>query len=126
MLQRKEKLARLVQFGVEISQIADLDLLLEKILSEARYLINSDAGSIYIKEGDELNFSYAQNETFQQKLEPGKKLIYTHMEMPLTAISDFRELGRNNPLFQDLADICERHDGLWSVEAEDLLLKYCG
>ena len=56
----------------------------------------------------------------------GKKLIYTHMEMPLTAISDFRELGKNNPLFQDLADICDHHDGLWSVEAEDLLLKYCG
>jgi threonine dehydrogenase-like Zn-dependent dehydrogenase len=56
----------------------------------------------------------------------GKKLIYTHMEMPLTAISDFRELGKKHPMFSDLADICDRHDGLWSVEAEDLLLKYCG
>jgi len=56
----------------------------------------------------------------------GKKLIYTHMEMPLTAISDFRELGKKHPMYSDLADICDRHDGLWSVEAEDLLLKYCG
>ncbi|MEN8229549.1 MAG: zinc-binding dehydrogenase [Bacteroidota bacterium] len=56
----------------------------------------------------------------------GKKLIYTHMEMPLTPIADFRELGGKNPLFKDLADICDRHGGLWSVEAEDLLLKYCG
>ncbi|MCK4747776.1 MAG: zinc-binding dehydrogenase, partial [Bacteroidales bacterium] len=56
----------------------------------------------------------------------GKKLIYTHLEMPLTAISDFRELGRKNPLFKDMADICDRHEGLWSVEAEDLLLRYCG
>jgi len=56
----------------------------------------------------------------------GKKLIYTHMEMPLTAISDFRKLGEKHPMFSDLADICDRHDGLWSVEAEDLLLKYCG
>ncbi len=53
----------------------------------------------------------------------GKKLIYTHMDMPLTAISDFRELGRENPLFNDLADICDRYEGLWSVEAEELLLK---
>ena len=53
----------------------------------------------------------------------GKKLIYTHLEMPLTAITDFRKLGHNNPLFKDLADICGRHDGLWSVEAEELLLK---
>jgi len=56
----------------------------------------------------------------------GKKLIYTHLEMPLTAISDFRELGKKHPMYSDLADICDRHDGLWSVEAEDLLLKYCG
>ncbi len=56
----------------------------------------------------------------------GKKLIYTHLEMPLTAIADFRKLGGKSPLFSDLADICDRHDGLWSVEAEDLLLKYCG
>jgi threonine dehydrogenase-like Zn-dependent dehydrogenase len=56
----------------------------------------------------------------------GKKLIYTHLQMPLTAISDFRELGAKSPLFSDLADICERNEGLWSLEAEELLLKYCG
>ncbi len=52
----------------------------------------------------------------------GKKLIYNHLEMPLTAISDFRSLGKQNPLFSDLADICDRNGGLWSVEAEELLL----
>jgi threonine dehydrogenase-like Zn-dependent dehydrogenase len=54
----------------------------------------------------------------------GKKLIYNHLEMPLTAISDFRKLGEKNPLFKILADICDRHNGLWSVEAEELLLSY--
>ena len=53
----------------------------------------------------------------------GKKLIYNHLEMPLTAISDFRQLGKTNPLFAELADICDHHKGLWSVEAEELLLK---
>jgi threonine dehydrogenase-like Zn-dependent dehydrogenase len=56
----------------------------------------------------------------------GKKLIYTHLEMPLTPISDFRKLGEKHPLYKDLADICDRHGGLWSVEAEELLLRYCG
>ncbi len=60
------------------------------------------------------------------KIPGGKKLIYTHLEMPLTAISDFRELGKKHPLYSDLADICDRHGGLWSVEAEELLLRYCG
>jgi threonine dehydrogenase-like Zn-dependent dehydrogenase len=52
----------------------------------------------------------------------GKKLIYNHLDMPLTAISDFRKLGEENPMYKDLADICDRHGGLWSVEAEELLL----
>lgn len=60
------------------------------------------------------------------ELPGGKKLIYTHLEMPLTAIADFRKLGEKHPLFKDLADICDRHEGLWSVEAEELLLRYCG
>lgn len=52
----------------------------------------------------------------------GKKLIYNHLNMPLTAISDFRKLGGNKPLYSKLADICDHHGGLWSVEAEELLL----
>ncbi len=52
----------------------------------------------------------------------GKKLIYNHLEMPLTAISDFRVLGETDPLFKALADISDRHNGLWSLEAEELLL----
>jgi threonine dehydrogenase-like Zn-dependent dehydrogenase len=53
----------------------------------------------------------------------GKKLIYTHLEMPLTAITDFRKLAEETPFFNELADICDRHNGLWSVEAEEILLK---
>lgn len=52
----------------------------------------------------------------------GKKLIYTHIEMPLTPISDFSKLGETNGLFKELAEICDRHNGLWSVEAESYLL----
>jgi len=54
----------------------------------------------------------------------GKKLIYTHLEMPLTAISDFAENGKSDPLFAKLNEICTRHYGLWSVEAEEYLLSF--
>jgi threonine dehydrogenase-like Zn-dependent dehydrogenase len=55
---------------------------------------------------------------------PGaKKLIYTQISMPLTAITDFEEKGKEDPLFADLAGICDRHGGLWSAEAEEYLLK---
>lgn len=52
----------------------------------------------------------------------GKKLIYTHIDMPLTAIADFRSKG--TPLYTTLADICDRHNGLWSIEAEAYLLSH--
>ena len=52
----------------------------------------------------------------------GKKLIYTHINMPLTAISDFAELGKTNEVFKELASICDKYKGLWNVEAEAFLL----
>ena len=57
------------------------------------------------------------------KIPGGKKLIYTHISMPITAITEFEEKGKTDPLFAGLAEICNRHNGLWSVEAEQYLLK---
>jgi len=56
------------------------------------------------------------------KIPGGKKLIYTNIEMELTAIADFREKGKTNPMFAKLADIVEENNGLWSAEAEKFLL----
>ncbi|MEO8410281.1 MAG: zinc-binding dehydrogenase [Propionivibrio sp.] len=52
----------------------------------------------------------------------GKKLIYTHIEMPLTPIADFARLGDRDSRFRQLAEICDRKQGLWSIEAEAFLL----
>jgi threonine dehydrogenase-like Zn-dependent dehydrogenase len=52
----------------------------------------------------------------------GKRLVYTHISMPMTAISDFAEKGKSDPLFAELDRICSAHNGLWSKEAEDYLL----
>ena len=57
------------------------------------------------------------------KIPGGKKLIYTHKKLPLTAIDDFEAKGKNDPLFEKLAEICGRHKNLWNVEAENYLLK---
>lgn len=56
------------------------------------------------------------------KIPGGKKLIYTHISLPLTAISDFEELGQTDHMFAALDEICKRHNGLWSPEAEKYLL----
>ncbi|HCG34758.1 MAG TPA: L-sorbose 1-phosphate reductase, partial [Clostridiales bacterium] len=52
----------------------------------------------------------------------GKKLIYTHIEMPLTAIEDFAEAGKTDPRFAALDKICRKNNNLWSAEAEAYLL----
>ena len=52
----------------------------------------------------------------------GKKLIYTHKDIPLTAVADFEKLGKSDPFFADLAAIVAKSSGLWCAEAEKYLL----
>ena len=52
----------------------------------------------------------------------GKRLVYTHVRLPMTAIADFAEKGKTDPLFAELDRICSANNGLWSKEAEDYLL----
>ena len=58
------------------------------------------------------------------KIPGGKKLIYTHISMPLTAIDDFAEKGKEDPRFAALAEIVSRNHGLWCLEAEQYLLSH--
>jgi len=53
----------------------------------------------------------------------GKKLIYTHVSMPLTAIEDFEALGKDDPFFAGLAKITNESGGFWCAEAERYLLE---
>lgn len=54
----------------------------------------------------------------------GKKLIYTHIDLPLTAIADFAKLGDTQPLFRELHALCAKNNGLWNVAAEAYLLAH--
>jgi HD-GYP domain-containing protein (c-di-GMP phosphodiesterase class II) len=81
----------LIRLDSELNQIQDLDLLLERILHEARKVVHADAGSIYVKENAEeggkrvekLSIKYAQNDTTQKALLPGQKLIYSIFSVPI-------------------------------------------
>jgi len=52
----------------------------------------------------------------------GKKLIYTHIELPLTALTDFEKLGEKDDRFKVLDEIVKGNNGLWCAEAEKYLL----
>ena len=57
------------------------------------------------------------------KIPGGKKLIYTHINLPLTALSEFEELGKTDERFKVLDELVKAHNGLWCAEAEKYLLQ---
>lgn len=54
----------------------------------------------------------------------GKKLCYTQIDLPLTALTDFEEKGKTDPLFAKLDESVKKHNGLWNPEAERILLDH--
>ncbi|MCL1815835.1 MAG: HD domain-containing protein [Treponema sp.] len=94
----------IIKLDSELNQIQDLDLLLERILLEARKVVRADAGSIYIVEKQEENDSfidklvvkYAQNDTMTKNLPPGHKLIYSifSLEINEKTVSGYCALTR--------------------------------
>jgi HD-GYP domain-containing protein (c-di-GMP phosphodiesterase class II) len=85
----------ILRIDSELNQIQDLDILLERILKEARGVAYADAGSIYIKETEleagemteRLVIKYAQNDTQQKRLPLGQKLLYTKMTLPINKLT---------------------------------------
>lgn len=51
----------------------------------------------------------------------GKKLIYNHIDMPLTAIADLA--ASDDPVCKKLGEIVAANNGLWCAEAEKYLLE---
>lgn len=56
------------------------------------------------------------------KIPGGKKLIYTNISLPLVALSDLEEKGKNDPLLRELNNILKGNNYIWNKEAEDYLL----
>jgi HD-GYP domain-containing protein (c-di-GMP phosphodiesterase class II) len=107
MLTEREKLDAMVRLGVELGQSKDLDILMEHILTEARLFLNADAGSIYLRDDKTLIFSYAQNDTLQQKLPPHEKLAYTNFTIPIdeNSIAGFVAKTNQNLNIPDVAKL---------------------
>ncbi len=54
----------------------------------------------------------------------GKKLLYTNISMPLTALKDLGELGKTDPMMAELDRLVTANKGLWCAEAEKYLLAH--
>ncbi len=58
-----------------------------------------------------------------EKPSGAKKVCYNHLDLPLIAIADLEELGKNNDLYRELAILVKKHGGMWNAEAEKYLLE---
>ena len=67
--------------------------------------------------------SYVDTVLALPKIPGGKKLIYTNISLPLTAIKDFEKVSKIDPIFSQLAKIVKENKGLWCTEAEIYLLE---
>jgi len=72
--QVRQQLLRLNRIGIALTSVHDLSELLEMIVSEARGFTRSDAGSLYIVDGEDLQFVVSQNETLDRRTEDGFQL----------------------------------------------------
>jgi HD-GYP domain-containing protein (c-di-GMP phosphodiesterase class II) len=81
----------IIEIDSELNRIQDFDILLERILLEARKVVNADAGSIYVREvaeengrkSEKLAIKYAQNDTLLKGLAPGQKSVYSVFKIPI-------------------------------------------
>lgn len=111
----QERLTELNKIGIALSSEQDLNHLLHMILKEVRKFTRADAGSLYIKDGDELVFKVAQNDTIDKNSDSNER-EFTQFRIPISSksfagyvaqsmkplnISDASEIPSNAPYQHD-------------------------
>ncbi len=109
MGEKESKLQKIIELELKLDEIKDVDVLLERILSESRKIVNADAGSIYVKEGEKLKIKYAQNDTQLKELPPGEKLPYLFFSFPIakTSIAGYVASTKETLTIEDAYNIPE-------------------
>ena len=83
MSNRSQRFENLLQISHKLNYTDDLDSVLERILTEARSLTESEAGTIYLRYGNELVFEHTQNDLlFTSNLD--NKNNYLSQRIPVT------------------------------------------
>ena len=109
MGEKESKLQKIIELELKLDEIKDVDVLLERILSESRKIVNADAGSIYVKAGEKLKIKYAQNDTQLKELPPGEKLPYLFFSFPInkTSIAGYVASTKETLTIEDAYNIPE-------------------
>lgn len=88
---------------VELNKVQDTAILMERILTESRRLLKSDAGSVWLREGDDLLLTYVQNDTLSKQLSAGRRLLPNSARIPVSggSISGYAALSGEPVVLDD-------------------------
>ena len=82
----QERIKKLNQIGIALSSETNLARLLSLVVQEARNFTHADAGSLYIRDGENLRFEVAQNDTMDRRA-GGVAQGFQPFPLPLTRTS---------------------------------------
>ncbi len=75
---------KIIAIGMILSSETNIDKLFSKILSTSREITNADAGSLYIKKENELDFIISQNDTLEKRFNVKSDRLFKPFTLSLT------------------------------------------
>ncbi len=100
------QIRKLSDIGRALSGVYDLNVLLEMIVDQARSFTNADAGTLYIKDGDQLRFMIFQNDSLNIRMggKTGDEIPFNPVELKETNVSAFVALNGISVNIPDVYD----------------------
>ncbi len=96
---------KLLNVGIALSSIHELDKLLDLILKEARLLTRADAGTLYLVKNNQLVFKVSQCDSLCHRLGEGRmRQMYESFSMPISAASIAGYVALNKKIL-NIADV---------------------
>ncbi len=91
----------------DLHQIHDYNVLLERILHEARIFVRADAATLYLRDGEKLYFNYIENETLFPDGRSEDKFAYTDQSIALdkTSLAGFVAVTGQPLLIDDVYEL---------------------
>ncbi len=86
MPDRTQRLEDLIEIGIALTSERDLYALLERILEQARRFTHAEAGTLFLREGDQLRFAVVQNDFLESRF--GKRDMQRRLQAAPLPLSE--------------------------------------
>ncbi len=80
---KRETLVAISEVDANLNEVQDLDILMKRILRHARQLLGCDAGSVMLREGDDLLLTYVQNDKLERARDQPRHQAVQNVRIPV-------------------------------------------